>query len=152
MVANSAICGSFAGDDESPELSWSNVPRGTRSFVVIAYDVTASFTHWAMYNISPKTRELPENAGVGGSTYGIQVGNDFGDLSYDGPCPPPAYTPASHSYVFTVYALDIVLPVLPTFGDFTPGSEALYHALIEGRWRNHILDSASIGGVFPGGS
>jgi len=138
------------GDNQSPELSWSNVPRGTRSFVVIAYDVTASFTHWGMYNISSKTRELPENAGVGGSTYGIQVGNDFGDLNYDGPCPPPAYTPASHSYVFTVYALDIVLPVLPTFGDFTPGSETLYHALIKAGRNGHILDSASTGGFFPG--
>lgn len=138
------------GGNQSPELSWSNVPRGTRSFVVICYDVTAAFTHWGMYNISARTTELPENAGIAASTYGSQVANDFGDQSYDGPCPPPQYKPVSHNYVFTVYALDIVLPGLPSFGDFTPGSETLYHALIAAGRNGHILGSASIGGFFPG--
>lgn len=138
------------GDNQSPELSWSGVPRGTRSIVVIGYDVTAAFTHWGMYNISPKTTELPDNAGVPGSTYGAQVANDFGDQNYDGPCPPPAYNPVSHNYVFTVYALDIVLPGLPAFGDFPPGAETLYHALIKAGRNGHILDSANTGGFFPG--
>jgi len=69
------------GGDQSPELSWTKAPGGTRSFVVVTYDVTASFTHWGMYNISSKTKELPLNAGVAGSMYGTQVSNDFGDLS-----------------------------------------------------------------------
>ncbi|HXY47894.1 MAG TPA: hypothetical protein VEI01_00490 [Terriglobales bacterium] len=43
------------GGNQSPELSWSHAPRRTRSFVVIAYDVTAAFTHWGMYNIAPET-------------------------------------------------------------------------------------------------
>jgi len=138
------------GGDQSPQLSWTNAPRRTRSFVVIAYDVIASFTHWAMYNIAPTTTELPENAGVAGSTYGAQVANDFGDLSYDGPCPPPQFTPVAHHYVFTVYALDARLPTLPMFGDFPPGSEALYHALIRAGRYGHILATASIDGFFPG--
>ena len=71
------------GGDQSPELSWTNAPHRTRSFVVTAYDVTASFTHWGMYNIAATTTELPENAGVAGSTYGNQVANDFGNLSYE---------------------------------------------------------------------
>ena len=138
------------GGNQSPELSWSNVPRSTRSFVVIGYDITAAFTHRGMYNIAGKTTELPENAGIPSSTYGTQIANDFGDLNYDGPCPPPAYNPVNHNYVFTVYALDIVLPALPSFGDFTPDSETLSHALIAGARADHILDSASVGGFFPG--
>ena len=137
------------GGNQSPELSWRNAPDETRSFVVIAYDVTASFTHWGMYNISSRSNGLPLNAGTPNNPDGTQVANDFGDLSYDGPCPPPPLTPVSHTYVFTVYALDIVLPTLPTFGDFSPGSQALYHALITAARGNHILDSTSIVGHFP---
>jgi len=137
------------GGNESPQLSWTNAPRGTRSFVVVAYDPTASFTHWGIYNISGRATGLPLNAGVPNSPYGLQVSNDFGDLNYDGPCPPPQYNPPSHTYVFTVYALDTVLPTLPTYGDFPPGSEALYHALIAAARGDHILDSASIVGYFP---
>lgn len=50
------------GGNQSPELSWTGIPAGTASFVVTAYDTTAAFTHWGMYNVSalatgsPKTR------------------------------------------------------------------------------------------------
>jgi len=47
-----------------------------------------------------------------------------------------------------VYALDIKLPTLPSFGDFLPGSQALYHALIAAARGGHILDSASITGFY----
>jgi Raf kinase inhibitor-like YbhB/YbcL family protein len=137
-----------AGGDESPELSWTDAPRHTRSFVMVTYDVTASFTHWGMYNISGDATGLPANAGVAGSTYGEQIANDFGDLSYDGPCPPTGLTPLVHHYVFTVYALDTMLPTLPTHGDFPPGAEALYHALISAGRDGHILDSTSISGFY----
>jgi Raf kinase inhibitor-like YbhB/YbcL family protein len=136
------------GGDTSPELSWRNAPHGTRSFVVVSYDVTASFTHWGMYNIAGKANALPANAGVAGSSYGTQVANDFGDQSYDGPCPPMTLTPYVHQYVFTVYALDTTLPTLPTHGDFSPGAEALYHALLRAGRQDHILASASITGYY----
>lgn len=143
-------CPSYpGGSDESPELSWTDAPRRTQSFVVVAFDVTASFTHWGMYNISASSNGLPLNAGIPGSPHGTQVANDFGDLNYDGPCPPPQFIPVSHTYVFTVYALDIVLPTLPAHGAFPPGAEALYQALIAAARDKHILDSASIVGHFP---
>jgi len=56
----------------------------------------------------------------------------------------------SHHYVFTVYALDVTLPTLPSFGDFPPGAEALYHALIDAGKCGDILETASIDGFFPG--
>lgn len=146
--SNSCTFNGEPGGDQSPELSWTGTPEGTRSFVVVLYDVTASFTHWGMYNISPKATGLPANAGVAGNTFGNQVSNDFGDLSYDGPCPPTSVTPLVHDYVFTVYALDTMLPTLPSFGAFQPGSEALYHALIAAARDGHILASASITGFY----
>ena len=103
MVAGSNLCSFFVGgEDESPELSWSHAPRDTRSFVVILYDVVAGFTHWGMYNILPTTTQLPENAGVPNSLYGQQIGNDFADENYDGPCPPPQFSPASHHFTVTL--------------------------------------------------
>jgi Raf kinase inhibitor-like YbhB/YbcL family protein len=143
---NSCTASGAAGGDESPELTWKNVNPRTRSFVVIVYDETASFTHWGMYNISAETRRLPLNAGVTGSGYGTQIENDFGDLSYDGPCPPATLQPFAHRYVFTVYALDITLKELPTHGEFAPGAEALYHALIDAD--GHILERASLGAYY----
>jgi Raf kinase inhibitor-like YbhB/YbcL family protein len=75
------------------------------SFVVIAFDETAGFTHWGMYNIPRTTTKLPENAGRVGSPFGLQTVNVFDDQSYGGPCPPREVAPIIHAYVFTVYAL-----------------------------------------------
>ena len=146
-------CSAYPGGGNlSPQLSWSGAPNKTRSYIVVMYDVTASFTHWGMYNISARTTSLPQNAGVAGSTFGSQVLNDYGvgDQSYDGPCPPTTLNPVSHHYIFTVYALDVTLQTLPTFGDFLPGAEQLYQAMIAAGRNGDILDSASISGVFPG--
>ena len=152
---NSCTADGSAGGNESPQLTWKHAPEGTRSFVVIAYDVVAQFTHWQMYNIPATTTSLPENAGIPGSAYGVQNANDFFQTNYNGPCPPTAFKPYAHLYVFTVYALDRILPVVPAFGDFVPtGPEGLYQELIAAGQHGHILASASIEGYFsavPGG-
>jgi Raf kinase inhibitor-like YbhB/YbcL family protein len=145
MVLGSANCSYISGGgDESPQVSWKHAPFGTRSFVVTLYDTTAAFTHWGMYNISPKTTELPENAGVSGSTDGQQVFNDFYlGAEYDGPCPPNNYTPYAHDYVLTVFALDtdLNLPAAPP--NFPANGETLYRAMFD-----HVLGQASIHGYF----
>jgi phosphatidylethanolamine-binding protein (PEBP) family uncharacterized protein len=86
------------GGNQSPEVSWTHAPWGTRSFAVALFDVTASFTHWGMYRISAGTDSLPAGAGAAGSPYGAQVFNDFYNLGYDGPCPPVGVEPYSHEY------------------------------------------------------
>src|SRR5215469_18400676 len=136
------------GGNESPELSWTR-PRGnTRSFVVILYDETAAFTHWGMYNISPSLRGLPQNAGVADSQYGQQVDNDVsGGAQYDGPCPPSGVAPFVHRYVFTVYALDTLLD-LPSSANFPAKTATLYQALVLAGEDGHILESASITGLY----
>lgn len=135
------------GGNQSPELSWTGAPPNTRTFVVVAYDATAAFTHWGMYNISGDATGLPENAGMAGSQYGKQIFNDFADPAYDGPCPPPNFPPNVHHYVFTVYALDIDLK-LPGSANFPPSSETLYHALIKAGRYHHIRASAKITGLY----
>jgi len=145
IVNGKNICtaSGVAGGDMSPQLEWSHVPRDTRSFVVMVYDTTASFTHWGMYNIPAQSRELPEDAGVAGSTFGTQVFNDFLDQSYDGPCPPQGVEPFAHHYVFTVYALDTELN-LDTSTNFPANAETLFHALLRASEHGHILARASI--------
>lgn len=136
------------GGNQSPELSWTNAPARTQSFVVVTYDVTAAFTHWGMYNIPATTNELPENAGVAGSPFGPQIVNDFfTGAEYDGPCPPKGIAPTVHHYVFTVYALDTTLR-LPGSRNFPASAEALYHALIRAGRRHHILASAFLVGFY----
>jgi Raf kinase inhibitor-like YbhB/YbcL family protein len=150
---NTCTVNGAAGGNESPQLSWRHAPPDTRSFVVIAYDITAQFTHWQMYNIPADTTSLPQGAGIPGSVYGVQNGNDFFVAQYSGPCPPTTLNPHSHIYRFTVYALDRFLPVVQTFGDFTPaGPEGLYQELIEASREGHVLASASIAGHFSAAS
>jgi Raf kinase inhibitor-like YbhB/YbcL family protein len=136
------------GGNESPELSWRDAPAGTRSFVVTLYDVTAAFTHWRMYNIAANSVGLPQNAGVAGSPYGMQIVNDFFiGAEYDGPCPPVNVAPFVHTYIFTVYALDVTL-TLPSSANFPATAETLYQALIAAGRQGHILGSASIVGLY----
>lgn len=146
---NTCTASGAAGGNQSPQLSWKHAPPETRSFVVIAYDVTAQFTHWQIYNIPADRNSLPENAGTPGSVYGTQNGNDFMQANYSGPCPPTTLTPVSHTYEFTVYALDRFLPVVASFGDFVPaGPQGLYQELIEASRHGHVLASATIAGHF----
>ena len=145
---NTCSASGAPGYDESPELSWTGAPRGTQSFVVVLYDVTASFTHWGMYNIGGDVTQLPENAGQAGSSYGLQVENDFGlGQEYDGPCPPANVAPDTHKYVFTVYALKTKLG-LPGSANFPANGETLYHALIRAGEQNQILGEASLTGLY----
>ena len=146
--ANVCTASGAPGGDQSPALNWSGAPWGTRSFVVVLYDTTASFTHWGMYNIPGYLHGLPANAGAAGSPYGTQVANDFGfGQQYDGPCPPAGYAPEIHNYVFTVYALSTTLN-LPGSANFPANAETLYHALIEAGLHGQILDKASLTGLY----
>lgn len=146
---NSCSINGAAGGDKSPELSWTNAPRGTQSFVVVTYDVTAGFTHWGIYNIKGNATGLPAGAGVAGSSYGEQIENDFAlGQEYDGPCPPTGIAPDSHQYVFTVYALAVPKLTLPGSTNFPSNAEALYHALIWAGQNDVILGTSSLTGFY----
>jgi Raf kinase inhibitor-like protein, YbhB/YbcL family len=96
------------GQDLSPELKWDLVINA-KSYAVIVEDPDApggTFIHWVIYNIT--TNRLPEGVPkVYKSQYGIQGVNDFGNVGYNGPCPPKTHPP--HRYYFYVYAVDTLL-------------------------------------------
>lgn len=104
--------GGCTGGNRSPQLSWSDVPAGTRSFAIVIHDPDAptsgGFYHWVMFNIPGDARELAEGAGnppLKPPVRGAVLGHtDFGENAYGGPCPPPG--PAHHYHV-TLYALDV---------------------------------------------
>ncbi len=107
-VYNGSHC---TGDNLSPELSWDNPPKGTKSFAVVMHDPDShkegGWAHWLLFDIPLETRELHTGAGnVGAKTgfkEGIQSLNDFEGYGYDGPCPPQGVAP--HRYEIAVYAL-----------------------------------------------
>ncbi len=97
------------GEDVSPELSWEGVPGGAKSLVMICDDPDApvgTWVHWVLFGIKPDASGLPEGVPDGesildGATHGR---NDFGNLGYGGPCPPPG---PAHRYYFKLYAVDV---------------------------------------------
>lgn len=105
----------YNDENLSPHLAWSDVPPGTRSFVIICEDPDAplkAWVHWIIFNIPKDTRELKEGQSAQEilDNGAIQGSNDFGNLGYDGPTPPPA---SSHRYIFKLYALDTMLNLKP---------------------------------------
>jgi len=99
------------GKNESPQLSWANVPEGTKSFAITMYDPDAptgsGWWHWLAFDIPANVNELAANAGnpaLGKMPKGaIQSITDYGAKGFGGPCPPPGH--GLHRYVITVYAL-----------------------------------------------
>ncbi|EZH74304.1 kinase inhibitor [Aquimarina atlantica] len=99
------------GNNESPQLSWKNAPKGTKSFAITMYDPDAptgsGWWHWVVFDIPEHIKELVSNAGDIKSNLtpkgAIQSITDFGVGGYGGPCPPEGH--GIHQYIITVHAL-----------------------------------------------
>lgn len=132
------------GENMSPQLSWDDVPSGTKSFAVVMHDPDApksgGFYHWVMFNIPADTRELPEGEGakhLGKLFSGTVLGHsDFGSNEYGGPCPPPG---SRHHYHITVYALDT---------EKLPLDKSTAGARLESMASQHTLAKAEIVGLY----
>jgi Raf kinase inhibitor-like YbhB/YbcL family protein len=131
------------GDDMSPPLEWSGVPKGTKSLVLIVDDPDAPdpaapkrvWVHWVLYNIPPDAKGLPEDADSKELPRGTKVGtNDWNKPQYGGPCPPIG----EHRYFHKLYALDILIP----------GLEAPPKKDIERAMKGHVLAEAQLIGVY----
>lgn len=97
----------LGGENLSPDLSWSGVPEGTRSFAVTCFDPDAptgsGFWHWIAWDLPATVTSLP--LGVSREDPSLrQAVNDFGRVGYDGPKPPPG---PPHRYQFSVHALPV---------------------------------------------
>jgi Raf kinase inhibitor-like YbhB/YbcL family protein len=129
------------GDDISPALAWSGIPKGTKSLVLIVDDPDAPdpkapkmvWVHWVVYNLPADAAGLAE--GVKVFPQGAKAGlNDWKRAIYGGPCPPIG----RHRYFHKLYALDIVLPDL---GQATKSK-------VEGAMRDHIRAEARLVGTY----
>jgi Raf kinase inhibitor-like YbhB/YbcL family protein len=98
------------GENRSPELHWSNAPKGTKSFAITVFDPDAptgsGWWHWIVVNIPANVKEIPQDASAKHllPKGAIETMTDFGKPGFGGPCPPKGDKP--HRYIFTVYALD----------------------------------------------
>ena len=128
------------GEDVSVPLSWSGVPKNTKSLVVICDDPDAPFTtwtHWVLFNIPPSVTSIPEGGPKGRSidesfSRGL---NDFGEANYGGACPPKG---KPHRYFFKIYALDKTLTL----------SKGANKKEIEKAMVGHILAEDQIYGLY----
>jgi Raf kinase inhibitor-like YbhB/YbcL family protein len=107
------------GQDVSPGLAWTGLPKATKSLAIIMDDPDAppgTWVHWILYDIPGDSSGLeegvPKKEALGnGAKHGLCWGvEDFDRVGYYGPCPPPG-TP--HRYYFKVYALDKALGIAP---------------------------------------
>ncbi len=135
------------GENVSPELHWSNVPDGTKSFVMLMSDPEgrggALVSHWVAYGIPPTVTGFaegevskPSDKYVGGKSL-MGVGN------YSGPCTPPNQMP--HHYTFVLVATDFAA------GDLPPGltrDEVLDKLAAPGQQPQHTKGVAGIVGLF----
>jgi len=129
-----------SGANLSPQLAWSAPPAATVSLAMIVTDPDAprgTWVHWVLYNLPAGTRALPERLPALGQLPddALQGRNDFGEIGYGGPCPPPG---SPHHYIFTLYALDakLNLPVGAT------------RAQVEAAMQGHILASGRLVGTY----
>ncbi|HZT79226.1 MAG TPA: YbhB/YbcL family Raf kinase inhibitor-like protein [Gemmataceae bacterium] len=128
------------GKSVSPPLQWGDPPPATRSFVVICDDPDAprkTWVHWVLFNLPADTRSLaegvpPEKSLPSGACQGT---NDFGEIGYGGPAPPPG---KPHRYYFKVYALDTML-------DLKPGAT---RQQVEKAMKEHVLAEGQMMGKF----
>lgn len=123
------------GENISPPLNIFNVPSTAKSLAVIADDPDAPgkiWSHWVMWNMPPNLEKLPENSFPAGAIIGT---NDFGNLRYEGPCPPGTNL---HKYEFKIYALDTMID-LPG----TAKKEDLEKAI-----NGHVVDFFSLIGTY----
>ena len=96
----------------SPPLRWGRIPKDSQSLAIICEDPDAPsgvFVHWVIFNLPPIVSDLPEAAPKTETLVesgAIQGRNDFDNIGYDGPCPPPG---KPHRYFFHLYALDTKL-------------------------------------------
>ena len=108
------------GEDLSPQLQWSSVPEGSRSFALSCLDPDAppgTWVHWVLYDLPADTTELDkgvpknkilDNGALQGACWGV---DSFSRVGYFGPCPPPGH--GDHRYYFRLYALDVESLSLP---------------------------------------
>jgi len=105
---NMATNPNCVGDNVSPELSWSNVPDGTKSLALLMFDpegrAPSGVSHWVAYGIAPSVTGFAEGETAKDSDKYVGGKSLMGVGHYSGPCTPPNASP--HHYTFVLIATD----------------------------------------------
>jgi Raf kinase inhibitor-like YbhB/YbcL family protein len=134
------------GSDISPALTWTDIPDGTKSLVLIVDDPDApdlaapkmTWVHWVLYNLPPNVNGLPEDVVANKLPSGTLQGiNDWSRTGYGGPCPPVG----SHRYFHKLYALNTILP------DVKNSTKAVLEKAMQG----HVIAQAELIGLYQRG-
>lgn len=98
------------GADVSPKIEIQGINATSLAVIVDDPDApSAVFTHWLIWNIPPTEtipRAIEKTANIDEPFAAVQGINDFGEIGYSGPCPPPG---KPHRYFFRVFGLDRML-------------------------------------------
>lgn len=98
------------GADRSPRLDFDGGPDAVEQFALLMDDPDAPsadpFVHWVLYDLPDDTRTIPadvpaeEDVNTPDAKQGI---NGFGNIGYNGPCPPEGDGP--HTYRIRLFGL-----------------------------------------------
>lgn len=131
----------IAGDNTMPQLDWVGAPADTMSFAVFFRDLTISYAHSAIWNISADAMgtpfdpdHVPMPPDVPGA---VQCENWDGEYGYGGP------GSESNTYEFEVYALDVA----DLSGEIDQDSSL---AEVEAAFEAHVIESATLSGQTEG--
>jgi Raf kinase inhibitor-like YbhB/YbcL family protein len=114
-TANTPNNPNCVGENVSPQLSWSNVPDGTKSFALLMFDpegrAPGGVSHWVAYGIPTTVTGFAEGETSKDSDKYVGGKSLMGVGHYSGPCTPPNTTP--HHYSFVLVATDLDPTELP---------------------------------------
>ncbi len=132
------------GEDLSPPLAWSGLPRTAVELALFVDDPDAPtsepWVHWVIYKMPAALESLPEGvppvprpASVTGA---VQGRNSWKTAGYRGPAPPKGH--GVHRYFFKLYALDRKLDL----------AEGLDKAAVQQAMKGNIVAEGELLGTF----
>ena len=129
------------GKNISIPLVWRDTPSGAKSFdlsIVDIHPIARNWVHWLVINIPPQVNSIEEGASKKKMPPGsLELKNSWGNIGYGGPEPPKGT--GDHSYVITLYVLNVEKL------DLSPGASlSAFKKAIEGK----VIASASITGKY----
>lgn len=132
------------GNHVSPQLSWSDAPEGTKSFVVTCFDPDAptpsGYWHWVLVDLPANVTSLDTDAAANalpGNAFHVR--NDGGELGFQGAAPPEG--DQVHRYFFVVHAvgeetLGVDENASPAVVSFNLAFKTLGRAIITGTYQH----------------
>jgi Raf kinase inhibitor-like YbhB/YbcL family protein len=141
VAGNNKANPNCVGENVSPQLSWTNVPAGTTSFVLIMTDPEGrgglGVDHFHAYGIPASVTSFAEGEmSAASEKYVGGIGTNKAK-TYLGPCTPPNQT--AHHYTFVLVATDLDPKALP---------EGLTRLELLAKLEGHAKGTTGIVGLF----